>query len=102
MKTKAKVFWLIEDNANIKFFHASASIRRKTNRIPYLESDNGVQVNDKEGMCSMVKDYFTDIFRDEQHTSMDHVSEETRYITDAQNQMLVEELTFVEFTTAVK
>ena len=67
-----------------------------------LNHDSGVQVNDKEGMCSIVKDYFTGIFRGEQYSSMAHDSAENRCITDAQNQMLVAELTFVEFTTAVK
>lgn len=101
-KQRAKVFWLTEGDANTKFFHASASTRRKTNRISFLESDSGVQVNDKEGMCNLVKDYFTDTFRGDQHNMAVHFDEETRFVTDSHNQMLVAELSYGEFIAAVK
>ncbi|KAL8092290.1 hypothetical protein AgCh_034546 [Apium graveolens] len=101
-KQRAKVFWLAEGDANTKFFHALASTRRKTNLIPFLEIDNGVQVNDKDGMCNMLKEYFLDIFRGDQHDSNLQAAEENRCMTDAHNQMLMAELPFVEFTNAVK
>lgn len=101
-KQRAKVFWLTEGDANTKFFHASASTRRKTNRVAFLETDSGVQVSDNEGMCNMVKDYFVDIFKGDQSSPSLSVEEEHRCVSDAQNRMLVAELSFAEFTIAVK
>ena len=53
-------------------------------------------------MCRIVRDYFLDVFRDGQNNSSYYGTEEDRCITSAHNQMLVAELTFQEFTTAVK
>lgn len=99
---RAKDFWLTEGDPNNKFFHASASSRRKTNYIPFLESDSGVKVNDKDGICNMVKDYFSDIFRGDQQSSSTHFTEESMCMSDSHNQMLVAELSFVGFTNVVK
>lgn len=68
-KQRAKVFWLTEGDANTKFFHASASIRRKINHINFIELDNGIKVDDLDGMCNVVKDYFTEVFRGNQHVT---------------------------------
>ncbi|XP_074352714.1 uncharacterized protein LOC141691861 [Apium graveolens] len=81
-KQMAKVFWLTEGDANTKFFHASASTRRKTNHIPNLLNDEGIRVQDGDAMCNIVKNYFLDIFRGDQ--------------------LLVAGLSFAEFTIAVK
>ncbi|KAL8134789.1 hypothetical protein AgCh_009705 [Apium graveolens] len=101
-KQRAKIFWLTEGDANTKFFHASASSRRKVNHIPFLESDSGIQVHDKDGMCNIVKDYFLDIFRGDQNSSGFQGNEADRCVTDAQNRLLVADLSFAEFTAAVK
>ncbi|XP_074337672.1 uncharacterized protein LOC141674870 [Apium graveolens] len=68
-----------EGDDNTKFFHASASSRKKTNRIPFLESDSGEQV-----------------------ANMDEFSEEDGCVSDTHNQLLVAELSFQEFTKVVK
>lgn len=61
-KQRAKLFWLEEGDTNTKFFHASATSRKKTNLISCLQSESGATVNDHEGMCRIVKDYFEDVF----------------------------------------
>lgn len=43
-KQRAKVLWLKEGNENIKFFHASASTRKKTNHVSHLDSDIGIML----------------------------------------------------------
>lgn len=35
-KQRAKVFWLTEGDSNTRFFHASATARRKTNKVEFL------------------------------------------------------------------
>lgn len=49
-KQRAKLFWLKEGDENTRFFHASASARKKANHISFLENDDGIRVDDPEGM----------------------------------------------------
>ncbi|KAL8133792.1 hypothetical protein AgCh_009018 [Apium graveolens] len=101
-KQMAKTFWLTEGDANTKFFHAAASTRRKTNHISSLVTDDGTRVKEGYAMCKAVRDYFIQIFGDS-HSQMDaQVVEGTRCVTDDHNRMLTEELSFAEFTIAVK
>ncbi|XP_074327890.1 uncharacterized protein LOC141665806 [Apium graveolens] len=97
-------YWLSLDPSHIisKLVSVSTSTRRKTNHIPFLENDRGSQVNDNDGMCSIVRDYFLDVFRNGQSNSSYYGTKEDSCITNAYNQMLVADLTFQEFTTAVK
>lgn len=57
-KQRTKLFWLAE---NTKFFHSSASARKKLNHIEYLFDDNDVRVTDQEGMCAIILKYFSDL-----------------------------------------
>ncbi|XP_074352491.1 uncharacterized protein LOC141691620 [Apium graveolens] len=61
-KQRAKSFWLAEGDDNTKFFHATASARRKTNRITHLDTEDGQRVENQEDMCKIVHEYFTRIF----------------------------------------
>lgn len=61
-KQRAKAFWLKEGDANMKFFHAQASKRKKLNNIAYLMTDEGEEIDNHEQMCTMTKDYFKDVF----------------------------------------
>lgn len=54
-KQRAKLFCLREGNKNTRFFHASASARKKANHINFLGNDDGVRVESAEGMCNIVK-----------------------------------------------
>lgn len=45
-----------------KFFHASATFRKKVNRITSLENDVGICISDEHGMCQVAKDYFANLF----------------------------------------
>ena len=101
-KQRAKNFWLAEGDANTKFFHASATARRKTNHITFLEDENGEHTYDHEAMCRIVKDYFTDIFSAHQAPSATPDLPVESCITAQQNEDLIAELTFEEFSLAVK
>lgn len=60
-KQRAKLFWLKGDE-NTKFFHASATTRRKVNRINFLMADDGSRVDNEEGMCELIHEYFSNVF----------------------------------------
>lgn len=101
-KQRAKIFLLTDGDANTKFFHASASTRRKTNHIPYLLNDEGIRVQDGDAMCNIVKNYFVDIFRGDQVSSVEQNGDLNPIVTEAHNQLLGAYLSFVEFTIVVK
>lgn len=44
-KKRAKSFWLAEGDSNSRFFHASATLRKKANHIEFLKDDNGEVVS---------------------------------------------------------
>ncbi|XP_074347003.1 uncharacterized protein LOC141685822 [Apium graveolens] len=99
---RAKNYWLTEGDANIKFFHATASVRKKTNHIAFLENDLGEQIQVHEKMCHMVKDYFTEVFTSKRDHSDIPELISNRGATMTQNADLVADLTFDEFTITVK
>lgn len=101
-KQRAKNYWLAEGDANTKFFHATASARKRTNHIAFPENDEGEQIHNHEDMCQVVKGYFTEVFsRGRSHNASPNLPSDRR-VTAAQNADLVAEVTFEEFTTAVK
>ncbi|XP_074347218.1 uncharacterized protein LOC141686055 [Apium graveolens] len=101
-KQQAKNYRLAEGDANTKIFHATASARKKTNQIAFLENDQGEQIHNHEDMCQMVKDYFTKVFTTNRGHSDTPNLTSVRCVTTSQNADLVAELTFDEFTAAVK
>jgi hypothetical protein len=62
-RQRAKSHWYKEGDLNTKFFHASATARKKVNKILSLEDDAGVRVSDDNGMASVAKCYFDELFR---------------------------------------
>lgn len=59
-KQRAKLFWLREGDDNTRFFHASASAKKKANKIAFLTNDEGEKIENHDGICEVVRDYFTD------------------------------------------
>ncbi|KAL8098510.1 hypothetical protein AgCh_031328 [Apium graveolens] len=92
----------IKGDANTKFFHASASARKKANYLPFLETDSGDEVSNHEDMCQVVKDYYTAVFTSGHNAEILQLDESERRITEEQNHMLVAEMTFEEFSVAIK
>ena len=53
--------WLRDEDLNTKFFHRSATIRKNFQSIDMLD-DNSAEVRTREGMCSIAKTYFENLF----------------------------------------
>ncbi|XP_074356116.1 uncharacterized protein LOC141695803 [Apium graveolens] len=102
-KQRAKTFWLAEGDENTKFFHANASARRKTNRIGFLERETGEHVDNHEDMCHMVRDYFSEVFKgDQRNSEVQQNVASTAHISEEQNRSLVDDISFDEFSLAIK
>lgn len=101
-KRIAKTFWLEEGDTNSSFFSRNCFQQEKINFISVLKSDDGTLITDHKDLCSLLRRYYTNVFTG--------VIGRTRYpnndngvrITNAQNEMLIEYLTFEEFTEAVR
>ncbi|XP_074375304.1 uncharacterized protein LOC141717092 [Apium graveolens] len=101
-KQHAKAFWLEEGDSNSNFFHAIASNRKKMNHIESLKSEDGRLVTDHEELCSMLKRYYINVFAVDENVSTYLVHENEARISSTQNEMLTANLTFEEFSEAVK
>lgn len=101
-KQRAKTFWLQEGDSNSKYFHAQASKRKRLNKIPYLMDDEGKKIETQEEMNVVTKEYFTKVFTDSSSNIAFDPSLEQAMVTDVQNEKLIADLSFDEFTEAVK
>ena len=71
----SRVDWLREGDHNTSFFHARASARRRTNLINFLKRADGTRCEDREGIKSMVYEFYANLFTSEPCTSLDAVLE---------------------------
>lgn len=101
-KQRAKLFWLAEGDENTRFFHSSASARKKSNNVVYLIDDDGERVDDPNGMCNVVYNYFSALFSRDTVEEEPTNSDSPRKVTEVQNQMLTGELSYEEFSDAIK
>lgn len=53
---------MTERDSNTRFFHSSASARKKSNRIAALVNDNDERIDSPSGMCEIVLGYFNELF----------------------------------------
>ncbi|KAK3221989.1 hypothetical protein Dsin_009014 [Dipteronia sinensis] len=61
-RQRSREFWLKSGDRNTKYFHSRASSRRNRNRIRGLIDNDGNWVDDHDKICSVVVDYFGDVF----------------------------------------
>lgn len=61
-KQRSRVNWLKEGDRTTRFFHASASSRRRTNFIKGLLDDNGIWHTETQSLVDITKHYFGNLF----------------------------------------
>ncbi|GAU47271.1 hypothetical protein TSUD_280940 [Trifolium subterraneum] len=96
-KQRAKVYWLIDGDKNSKFFHASASARKKRNAIKKLRDTNDVLVEDQSGLCNIARDYFQNLFVPNHGDHAPIVATIPQRVTDIDNETLTSPFTEEEF-----
>lgn len=101
-KQRAKAFWLDERDTNSKFFHATASSRKKMNHISSLKIDDDHVVSDHRELCCLLNNYYSSIFAASRQATNYPFNENELRVPNDQNDMLVVKLSFEEFTEIVK
>ncbi|XP_060959372.1 uncharacterized protein LOC133030596 [Cannabis sativa] len=61
-KQRSKQFWLNAGDKNSKYFHATASSRKRNNQIYQLQKSNGDCLGWDTGLNEVISDYFVDLF----------------------------------------
>jgi hypothetical protein len=100
-RQRAKKHWYKDGDKNTKFFHASASARKKANRILSLVDDNGVKVTSIDDLCYVAKNYFSNIFAPKHSCLASVVETIRRTVTDDDNLLLTSPFTNVRALMAI-
>lgn len=61
-KQRAKLFWPKEGDEDTRFFHASSTVRKNSNRINFLMTECGTIVDTAEDMGELIVEYFRKVF----------------------------------------
>ncbi|XP_074352235.1 uncharacterized protein LOC141691391 [Apium graveolens] len=101
-KQRAKSFWLKDGDTNSKYFHVTTSSRKKLKFLACLKNEKGSLVTNHVDMCILLKNYFTKVFTEDGGGPVSTISDSELRITSDQNSKLTEDLSFTEFTQAVK
>jgi len=61
-RQRAKTHWYRDGDLNTKFFHGTATSRKKVNQILSLETNEVIRTTDDAGMRFVAKSYFEELF----------------------------------------
>ena len=100
-KQRAKTHWYKDGDRNTNFFHASASARKKVNRILSLDDNDGNKVTDSQGMREVAKNYFVDLFQKHNNVTSPVIDIIRHSISEADNVRLTAPFTKAEFCDAM-
>ncbi|MCH82709.1 endonuclease/exonuclease/phosphatase family protein [Trifolium medium] len=88
-KQRAKIYWLREGDTNSRFFHATASAKKRRNEINKLQNEAGEVVQQQHEMCDIAKTYFEKLFSSSHRNSNMDLRYIEPCITEAQNDQLL-------------
>jgi hypothetical protein len=99
-RQRAKTHWYKDGDRNTKFFHASATARKKVNRITSLDDDVGNKVTNEHGMQEVARQYFVNIFQQQNSEFSSVLDVVSPSISDIDNDTLTAPFTKAEFRAA--
>lgn len=95
--------WLRSGDRNTRFFHQSATQRRRHNYIERLHDKNGVLQSGEVGVAAIFLDYFQNLFQSTNPSNIDPMlSGVKRVVTREMNENLVKEFSACEVIFALK
>lgn len=101
-KQRAKVFWLKDGDLNTKFFHRSATNRRRKNQLKGLFNEEGQWCTSDEDMEGVILNYYGHLFSSAHPTNIDAtVNSLPCIITDEMNAALTKQLSHEEIHLAL-
>jgi len=100
-RQRAKAHWYRDGDRNTIFFHASATSRKKVNRILSLDDDAGNKVTSEQGLKDVAWNYFVNIFQQQasDFSSVINVIHPSISVND--NDILTTPFTKAEFRDAI-
>jgi len=100
-RQRAKAHWYKDGDRNTKFFHASATTRRKVNRISSLDDDVGNKITSEQGLQEVARSYFVNIFQQQASDFSSVIDVINPSISANDNDLLTAPFNKVEFRDAI-
>ena len=100
-RQRSKQLWLQSGDKNTKFFHASASTRRRNNQINRLKDEEGKWVEWERGLPELICNHFRNLFTAEPTIREEIIECVPQTITDIQNVELQKPVTADEVKNAI-
>ncbi|XP_039684970.1 uncharacterized protein [Medicago truncatula] len=100
-RQRAKTHWYKDGDRNTKFSHASATARKKVNRITSLDDDAGNKITNEQDMQEVARQYFVNIFQQQNSDSSSVIDVINPSVSDNDNEMLTAPISKVEFKDAI-
>lgn len=100
-KQRAKAFWLKDGDSNTKYFHATASSRKRMNQIEKLLNNDNVLVRSQEDLCEVTHNYLHELFQVQQAVYAPVIEAVNSIVTEEDNHHLMDKFTEEEFRCAI-
>lgn len=100
-RQRSKQLWLQAGDKNSRFFHASATTRRRTNHIHKLKNSEGEWRDWDDGLQEVITDYYMSLFTSSQSDWAEVVDCVPQTITREQNDYLLREIQDQEVKQAI-
>lgn len=88
-RQRSKQLWLQVGEKNTKYFHASCNKRKRNNHIQKLKNEDGEWVDLNSGLQELIKEYFQQLFTEEQAQGEFFVNCISRSVSEQQNRELL-------------
>ncbi|KAM6577555.1 hypothetical protein CsatB_029392 [Cannabis sativa] len=100
-KQRSKQFWLHYGDKNTKYFHASASARKRNNQIRQPQNSDGVWTDWEDGLDQVIVNYFINLYTTSCSTNALVISEINCTVSGSQNEELLKPVSCEEVKLAL-